>query len=265
MKTKSVFWGSLFMGAGFLLLLDNLGILNVNVWNLIWPTFIIAMGVWTLLVASRGKDALEVDDLSIPLEGTQMGALELSFGAGQVKITSETGADELLQGSFAGGVTYSNVEKRGRQTVSLKPTTEDIILTMMPWTWGAREWDFGLSKNVDWKIHLEMGASDMQVDLSDLNVSELEVDTGASNTKIILPANAGHTRVELSGGAASITFEVPEGVAASIHLDSGLAAIDIDRERFPRMGNVYQSADYETAVNKVDIDADFGAGSLSIR
>ncbi len=93
----------------------------------------------------------------------------------------------------------------------------------------------------------------------------MEVDTGASNTKIILPANAGQTHVDLSGGAASIVFEVPEGVAARIQVDSGLAAIDINRDRFPRVGSFYKSDNYETAVNKVDINADFGAGSLSIR
>ena len=141
----------------------------------------------------------------------------------------------------------------------------DFIFTMMPWTWGAREWDFGLSRDVAWQLHFEMGASDTQVDLTDLRVTDLEVETGASNTKIILPSNAGHTHVDLSGGAASVRFEVPEGVAARIQVDSGLAAIDINRERFPRVGGYYKSTDYETAVNKVDINADFGAGSLSIR
>ena len=105
----------------------------------------------------------------------------------------------------------------------------------------------------------------MQIDLTELRVEELEIDTGASNTKILLPANAGHTHVDLSGGAASILFEVPEGVAARIQVDSGLASIEINRERFPRVGGYYKSDDYETAANKVDINADFGAGALSIR
>ena len=265
MKIKSAFWGSLFVIAGALLLLNNLGVLQVNVWRLIWPTFIIAMGVWTLLVATQGKDALETEELTLPLEGTKQGKMTLSFGAGQVKIKGDAAAGELLKGSFAGGVDVSSKKDGDFTKLSLKPSSEEIIFTIMPWTWGAREWDFGLSRDVDWKLHFEMGASDAQVDLSDLKVTDLEVDTGASNTKIILPANAGQTHVDLSGGAASILFEVPEGVAARIQVDSGLAAINIDRERFPRIGSYYKSTDYETAANKVDINADFGAGSLSIR
>ena len=265
MKIKSVFWGSLFIIAGSLLLLDNLGFLNVNVWSLIWPTFIIAVGAWTLWAATNGTDTLDVEEIAHPLNGTKQGKMTLSFGAGQVKVHGRVGEGELLNGTFAGGVEKS-VHNEGEFTrLSLKPSSTKFIFTMMPWTWGAREWNFGLSQEVAWQLHFEMGASDTQVDLTDLNVTDLEVDTGASNTKITLPARAGHTHVDLSGGAASVLFEIPEGVAARIQVDSGLAAININRTRFPRVGDYYKSDNYETAENKVDINADFGAGSLSIQ
>ncbi len=268
MKTKSVFWGSLFIFAGALLLLSNLGLLtflNINIWKLIWPTFIIAMGVWTLWATKRGPEALDVEDLSIPLEGATHGNLTLSFGAGQVHVNEGSGMNELLSGSFVGGVESKVQVKDTHTKVNLKPPSADFIHAFMPWSWGAREWKVDLNKNVTWQIHFEMGASDTQVDLTELRVTDLKVDTGASNTEITLPANAGQTHVDLSGGAASVIFTVPEGVAARIQVDSGLAAIDIDRNRFPRVGDYYKSEDYETAANKIDINADFGAGSLSIR
>lgn len=268
MKTKSIFWGSLFVIAGALLLLSNLGLLaflNINIWKLIWPSFIIAMGVWTLWAATRGPEALDVEEVSLPLDGTQHGKLSLSFGAGQVHVNGRVGMDELLNGSFVGGV-EKHIRKSGDfSDISLKPSATDFIHAFMPWSWGAREWKFGLTKDVAWQIHFEMGASEAQIDLTELRVTDLKVDTGASNTRITLPANAVQTHVDLSGGAASVAFIIPEGVAARIQVDSGLASIDIDRTRFPRMGDYYKSNDYETAVNKVDINADFGAGSLSIR
>jgi len=265
MKTKSIFWGGLFVLAGTLLLFNNLGFLNINVWKLIWPTFIIAMGVWTLWAATRGTDALDSEDLSIPLDGTKQGKMSLAFGAGQVHINGEAADGELLNGNFVGGVEYRTKNDGDFTDLSIKNSTADFFQAIMPWTWGAREWKFGLSKLISWQLHFEMGASDMHIDLTDLRVEELEIDTGASNTKIVLPANAGHTHVDLSGGAASIHFEVPKGVAARIQVDSGLASIDINRERFPRVGSYYKSDNYDTAANKVDISADFGAGSLSIR
>ncbi len=265
MKTKSAFWGTIFILAGALLLLSNLGILSINVWKLVWPSFIIAMGVWTLWAATKGPEALETEELSLPLEGATKAKLTVAFGAGQFHINSAASTNELLSGSFVGSVEEKVTRDGDFTKVKLQPRSDDFVHVIMPWSWGARNWNFGINKDIAWQIVLEMGASDAQVDLTDVRVTDLKVETGASNTEITLPANAGQTHVDLDGGAASVAFTVPEGVAARIHVDSGLSSIDIDRTRFPRVGDYYKSDDYETAANKVDINADFGAGSLSIR
>jgi hypothetical protein len=62
-----------------------------------------------------------------------------------------------------------------------------------------------------------------------------------------------------------VVVRVPSGVAARIRASGGLADIRVDRDRFPRAGGVYQSADYDTAANKVDIDVEAGVGSVNIR
>lgn len=265
MKTRSAFWGTIFIIAGALLLLGNLGVLNINVWKLVWPSFIIAMGVWTLWAATKGPEALETEELSLPIEGTSSAKLTVAFGAGQFHINGDANANELLSGSFIGGIQKKVTHDGDFTKVKLQPRTDDFIHVIMPWSWGARNWNFGLNKDVIWQLKFEMGASDAHVDLTDIRVTDLKVETGASNTEITLPANAGVTHVDLDGGAASVSFTVPEGVAARIHVDSGLSSIDIDRTRFPRVGNYYKSDDYETAANKVDIEADLGAGSLNIR
>ena len=38
----------------------------------------------------------------------------------------------------------------------------------------------------------------------------------------------------------------------------------VDETRFPGFDNRYQSPDYETAANKVDIDIETGVGSVSV-
>ncbi|MEN8172196.1 MAG: DUF5668 domain-containing protein [Chloroflexota bacterium] len=265
MKIKSMFWGGLFILAGAMLLLSNLGIVTVNVWKLIWPTFIIAAGVWTLWTASQGPEALEIEEVSIPHQNAESAKIKLEFGAGQVKMNSGAAANELFQGTFAGGAAYSSKLEGGMLKVNLKPPSTDITQVVSPWSWGAREWQINLNDRIPLSIGVETGASSMVLDLSDLQVKELNLDTGASSTEITLPARAGHTHVDVDGGAASIALHIPEGVAARIQVDSGLSAISVDRDRFPRMGDVYKSADYDTAENKVDITADIGAGSLAIK
>jgi len=264
MKTRSIFWGSLFILAGMLLLASNLGILKINIWQLVWPAFIIALGAWTLWTATRGTEALDVENVSLPLDGIKQAKMALSFGAGQIKLNHNARTGSLFSGDFVGGLTHTIRRQDDSAELELNPGDSNFLQGIMPWDWAAREWNFGLSNQVTWHLTFEIGASDAQVDLSNLRVVDLNLETGASTTAITLPANAGHTHVDVNGGAASITLQIPEGVAARIQVDSGLAAINIDRNRFPRVGKVYQSDDYQTAVNKVDINADFGAGSLKI-
>ena len=77
--------------------------------------------------------------------------------------------------------------------------------------------------------------------------------------------DAGHTRVHIGAGAASVAIRVPSGVAGRIRVKGGLAGIAVDKGRFPRMGDVYQSTDYDTAPNKVDVDIETGVGSVDVR
>jgi hypothetical protein len=57
---------------------------------------------------------------------------------------------------------------------------------------------------------------------------------------------------------------VPQGVAARIRIDTGVSDVKVD-SRFPRVGNVYQSPDYESAANAVDMDIDAGAAQIAVR
>jgi hypothetical protein len=59
-------------------------------------------------------------------------------------------------------------------------------------------------------------------------------------------------------------FEVPGSVAARIRSRVALGSSQIDEARFPRLGDVSQSADYGTSENRVDIDVQGGVGSVRV-
>ena len=59
-------------------------------------------------------------------------------------------------------------------------------------------------------------------------------------------------------------LHVPQGVAASISESSGLSGIKVDTSRFMQNGHTYQSADFSTAANKVEIYYEGGVGSVEI-
>ncbi len=63
---------------------------------------------------------------------------------------------------------------------------------------------------------------------------------------------------------ASLILEVPQGVAARIVTRVALGSRQIDEGRFPRVGDLYQSLDYATCANRVDIDVEGGVGSVRV-
>ena len=64
-------------------------------------------------------------------------------------------------------------------------------------------------------------------------MKEFDLDTGASSSKIILPAKAGYTLVDIDAGAASVEMTVPEGVSASIKVEAALMKKTIDEQTVP--------------------------------
>jgi hypothetical protein len=113
-------------------------------------------------------------------------------------------------------------------------------------------------------LKVETGASRARLDLADLRVRNLEINAGAADTRVRLPRAAGATSVRAQSGAATMTLEVPPGVAARIKLQMALGSSQVDESRFPRTATGYESPDYATAANRVDIDIQGGVGSVKV-
>jgi len=267
MRRSTWFWGILLILIGVLLLLNNLGFLNVNIWGLVGSALLVGLGLWILWGVVIGRPITRTEAVTIPLEGARRAHLRVQHGAGRLRVGAGAGADELVTGTFGGGLDYR--ARRDGDALNVRMRVPDYRWSAaLPWHWGQGgnlDWSFGLNGEIPLSLTFETGASDMQLDLTDLRVTELQLKTGASSTDVTLPANAGHTSVSFSGGAASAIIRVPSGVAARVRTSGGLADIKVDRNRFPRLGGIYQSEDYDAAPNKADIRVEMGVGSINVR
>ena len=194
--------------------------------------------------------------LAIPLEGATDAGVRIQFGAGQ--LTGRAAAPGMLvDGTFEGGV-------RQRRTAADRLELEQDTTYGLPWIDHGSHWDVGLTTEVPLDLRLDTGASRATLDLRDIRLRSLELHTGASETKVLLPRAAGMTTVRAESGAASLTIEVPVGVAARIRSQMVLGSSQIDQVRFPRAANGFESSDYGSATNRVDIDISGGVGSVKV-
>lgn len=264
MKNSSLVWGALLVLLGGLLLLDNMGLLpaHINVWGLFWPLVFIGMGVLGVLSAV-GKNT-RIEHYSHPLEGVSQARVRLYHGAGELRVDDSAAPDLLLDGAFGGGIDPQVGQSAGETRI-------DLRMPQAAWSWPpvggshSLDWQVALNRQVPLDIEIEGGASRILLNLRELQVKSLRLETGASSTEVDFPRQAGETRARIQAGAASVDLRVPEGVAAQIRVRGGLSSTNIASSRFVRTGDVYESPDFSSAENRLVLDIEMGVGSLVVR
>lgn len=254
-------WPIFLLVVGVLFLLSTTGVLGVELGELVarwWPVALIVLGAWFLLAAAWpwGREPRAQDSLALPLEGAGQASVKVRFGGGQLEIGAAPGGS-LLSGELEGAP--ANYRTNGPGVVEIWPESP------ASWRWdGSATWRLGLTAEVPLDLQVESGAARQQLDLSSLRLRSLRVATGASDTRIVLPRSAGHTAVRVEGGAASLVLEVPAGVAASIRSRMALGSTRVDETSFPRAGDRWESPDFATAANRVEIEIQGGVGSARV-
>jgi hypothetical protein len=260
----SVFWALVWPGimiaVGLLLFVDLAGLADVDALDLLlrwWPAILIVIGVLILTGAVWPRGRGVEDRVSIPTGGVSSGEVTLKFGAGRLEVGRGV-PGTLVDGTFEGGVLRRDL---GPGRVEL----EADVTRVFPWMGDTLHWQVGLAPDLPLALRLEGGASRSILELADLQVTTLAVKTGASDTRIVLPAAVSECEVRVEAGAAQVTIEVPAGVAARIRSQMGLGSTNVDEGRFPRTADGWASPDYEGAAHRAEISIQGGVGSVRVR
>jgi hypothetical protein len=115
-------------------------------------------------------------------------------------------------------------------------------------------------------LDIMLSGGQATMELTELQITELDLASNASSMLISLPAHAGRTLVKIQASKLALILRVPPEVGAHIRTrDTGVRP-EIDLTRFPmtEQEGEYRSADYDTTANRVDIQMDFAGGSVKI-
>ena len=235
---------------------------NMSLMQLFWPLALIFAGGWVLVgVLFRGN--VETENASIDLQGANNAYLKISHGAGELKVHSGANINEIAHGTFVGGLEHKATRNGDRLEVRMKPARDYLDFPFFG-SHSQLDWEVALNPEIPTALAFSIGANKSVLDLRDLNITALKLETGASDTRLTLPAR-GRFSADIDFGAASLEVTIPDGLSARIRASLGAADMKIDESRFPRNGSYYQSPDYESAANAVDMTIDAGAASIRIR
>jgi hypothetical protein len=191
-------------------------------------------------------------------------------------------------------------ERQGLPKRTLVSSHDQVTLTLkggpdlrprfhFPWAAcnGATEWQIHLNPTVASDITAHTNGGNVKLKLAGMTVTRVLAETGGGNVDMGLPENAanlctaartggGNISVEVGSGttgsniinaksgAGNVEVHIPSGVAARIHATTGLGKVIMDPQFRKTDDNTYQSSDFESAANKVEIIANSGAGNVIV-
>lgn len=286
-----------FIGLGVLFLLGNLGFLSVSPWNMLirlWPVFLIVWGldlligkksvasavigvflglallagiVW-LAVGSPFEGHEPVDrTVSYELGTTQELEASIQAISGEMQIRKEPDSTRLIGGQLQLGQNEELVdiltEEEGKSVLTLESTGSKVYPVMPFGPVDTMLWDVTFNPAVKLDLDSQLIVGKQQVDLRDMTLTGLDVETVVGRAEVVLPA-AGNFEGELSVVMGELVIIVPRGTALEIQTDTAITTIS-KPDDYLRSDDLIRSPEAEGATEVIRLTVKQPIGSLVIR
>lgn len=296
LNSSQIVWGLILVFFGLLLLLDNLGFVDLNwmsLWKL-WPLAIILGGLavldlkgWVgvlitaIVIALSGGLVLatltgNLDEITGTEERSEKVAsfnvererdieraeVTLKSGAGKIEVSDHRRGD-LVRGELTSVVTQLTRESKVEDGVQ----EVELSLERGFKAWGlnpANNFDVSLTRSVPIDLRLDSGAASIKADLEKVQVRSVEVDAGASSVWLKLGEEQEEVKVDIDTGASSVDIRVPENAGVKLNLDAGLSSRNLPGDLEETDKGSYKSENYDDSAVKININADMGLSSFKL-
>jgi hypothetical protein len=215
----------------------------------------------------------EAHELSIPTADAESASLKVRFHAGEVRLAAATaGSAELIHGS---AYTFKRTDLTVRDERS--DNAADISIRNRSGGFAARPigplspskaqmLDLRLSREVPLDITLEGYGAELDLDFTNLYLSELDVSLDAGYGKLKLPEPQADVKADIDLEVGDIMILIPDNVEARVRVSSDISSINIDSERFPhRRGRTYESPGFASAEQRWSISVRSSLGIVRVR
>ena len=280
-------WGIFLLFIGAVFLLQTTNVLPWALWGTLWrfwPVLIIIIGlgillrhynVWlvsllilVLLFTSLGiaiwqfEPSLPTEQTtksySEPLDSLERAQIEIDFAAGSLTISSlppaslnfvEVGTD-VRNGDTGIRVDFHRQDSEGK----LQLIREQV--NGPSWGEGENRWQVRFNRNIPLVVDAKSAASNIDLDLSELKISELRLDLDVGSYTMKMPSSVGTVNAYIKADLSNVEVIIPDAVAARLKADVDLSILEVDESRFTKKGDYYISQDFDSAKNRIELELD---------
>jgi hypothetical protein len=303
MKTSHIFWGTLFIVLGLLVLVNNFSPITMhwgNLWQF-WPILLVLIGISLLVKNKIGKTVLAgaaaiflaiILFTSVKLTTSYIdGDIELAFDnddyafatteysesfdtsftkailnldAGIGSYKINTNTEELIY------VKTEGIENNFRLTKTDVDSISKLKLKMKKTTFHLGKNKFKNKVNIAlnqkplWDLNLDFGAASIDFDLTKFRIENIDLNVGAASLDFKLGSLSEKTNFTIEAGASNIDISVPEEVGCQLKMDDVLSSKDINGFDKIKSG-LYRTTDFNDTDKKIFINIDCGVSSITVR
>jgi len=186
--------------------------------------------------------------------------LSLDYGGGKLLISP--GISSLFQADFS--------NKQLQQRIEATEQNLQIFLIQKQYTWTPQQqslnrWQLKISPELAWKLDIDAGAIDGNIDLNGVPLRELNCNLGAGNMLFILGNNGANSKIKIEAGASNVKLRIAKNTGVRIKFDGALNANNLDELGWIKSGSYYSSPNYQQATSKINCDIKLSAGNLDVK
>lgn len=319
---RSLFWPVLLIGVGAIWLLSNFGVIpreNLAMLGSLWPLILIVIGLDLLfgrqsplggvligvvavgiavvvLVAGpalglSASGVLRHESIREPLGEASRAEITLDLSSQPARLYGLSNSTNLLEAE----IDYFGELRFISSGESLRRIRLERVQSNPSFTFSAdptARWEVGLTPSIPLELTVDGSSGSAEMDLSALQLAELEIDQSSGRMEIQLPAGVEPYTARIDGGSGSLQITLPEEGNLTLRLEGSSGSIQIltggeiplrleirndgsgsvnlpnwlNRVSGSDKEGVWESASYAGAENPILIICeDLGSGSFTIR
>lgn len=202
-------------------------------------------------------------NFSEPYQAGAAKKVVLNISGGGTSFQLDGGTDSLI----------AAVVEKSRGTFTLKKEMLDSVQTLTfkmqekkgKWSMseGGNDVNFKLNKQPEWDMIMNMGAGDVNFDLSEYKIRTFRFEGGAAALDITMGDLLPIADIIIKTGVADVKIKVPTGAGCRIKSNTGLSSKDFTG--FTKLENGdYETPNYSASTKKIFITLDGGLSNFEV-
>jgi len=213
------------------------------------------------IIPTTRVNELRTETQAVTLDSATSASVRIEMAAGELSV--QGGASNLMDATFRYNVDkwkpkvdYRENGSEGELTVS--QSGEQLAVGEL-----TNEWDIQLNNDIPLDLTIRAGAGSSDLNLTTLNLNQLDVETGAGVTNVDLSGAWQHDfNVSIEGGVGELTVRLPSEMGVRVNMDTAL--VSVTTNGLDKDSNGYVNQAYGSAANTLTLNLQAGVGSVRL-